>query len=96
MTAELIYSLVGIALFVLGLRGMVLHTALLRRLIAANVMGSGVLLVLVALAQRGDGPPDPLPHALVLTGLVVAVSITGLAVALGDRLRRAEADEDRR
>lgn len=96
MAAWLVYSLVGIGLFVLGLRAVVLHTTLLRRLIAANVMGSGVLLLLVALAQRGDGSPDPLPHALVLTGLVVAVSVTGLAVALGDRLRRAESAEEQR
>jgi len=43
--------------------------------------------VLVAVAYRGiDRAPDPIPHALVLTGIVVAVSATALALALARRL----------
>ena len=56
-------------------------------MLAINVCGAGVFLVFVALAYRGPGlAPDPVPHALVLTGIVVAVSATALAVALGRRL----------
>jgi multicomponent Na+:H+ antiporter subunit C len=41
----------------------------------------------VAVAYRGiDQPPDPVPQALVLTGIVVAVSATSLALALWQRL----------
>jgi len=55
--------------------------------LALNVMGAGVFLVLIAVAYRGAGTPaDPVPHALVLTGIVVAVSATALALALGKRL----------
>ena len=40
-------------------------------------------LVLVALGGRTPGAvPDPVPHAMVITGIVVAVSATALALAL--------------
>jgi multicomponent Na+:H+ antiporter subunit C len=56
-----------------------------------NVSGAGVFLVFVSLAYQGDSlPVDPIPHALVLTGLVVAISATALALALNRRLRELE------
>ena len=89
--AEILYSLVGVGLFALGLRGTLLRTSLLGRILSINVCGAGVFLVLVAIAYRGPGlNPDPLPHALVLTGIVVAVSATALALALGRRLRETD------
>ena len=33
---------------------------------------------------------DPVPHALVLTGIVVAVSATAMALALGKRLQELD------
>ena len=89
--AETLYSLVGIGLFALGLRGALLRRSLLGRILAINICGAGVFLVLVAIAYRGPGlAPDALPHALVLTGIVVAVSATALALALGRRLRETD------
>lgn len=85
MTPGLIYALAGVALFVLGLAGLILLTSALRRILAFNLMGSGVFLVLVGLAQR-DGGVDPVPQAMVLTGIVVAVAATALALALARRL----------
>ena len=85
------YALTGIGLFTLGLRGALLRRSLLGRVIAINVCGAGVFMLLVAIAYRGPGQdPDALPHALVLTGIVVAVSATALALALGRRLRESE------
>jgi multicomponent Na+:H+ antiporter subunit C len=76
-----------VALFALGLRATLVHEALLRRVLALNLMGAGVFLMLIAVAYRGrDLPPDPVPQALVLTGIVVAVSATALALVLGRRL----------
>ena len=90
---EIIYGLTGVGLFALGLRGALLHRFLLGRVLALNVCGSGVFLVLVALAYRSPGsPPDAVPHALVLTGIVVAVSATALALALDRRLRATSGD----
>lgn len=94
MSQASLYSLVGIGLFTLGLYALIVHARLLRKILAINVMGSGVFLVLVALAYRGpDAPADPLPHAMVITGIVVAISATALALALMLRLR-AEAGGD--
>ena len=85
MTAGLLYGIVGAALFALGLAAMLVQRALLRKILAFNVMVSGAFLVLVGLAQR-DGGVDPVPHAMVLTGIVVTVAATALALALVRRL----------
>jgi multicomponent Na+:H+ antiporter subunit C len=91
MTQALIYALTGAVLFMLGVRTTLLRDALLPRLLALNVSGAGVFLIFVSIAYRGDGmPTDPVPHALVLTGLVVAISATALALALNRRLREME------
>jgi multicomponent Na+:H+ antiporter subunit C len=84
-----VYSAVAVVVIGLGVRGLVARPNLLSKVIALNVLGAGVFLLLVAIARREpDGPPDPVPHALVLTGLVVAVSMTAVAVALVRRLHR--------
>lgn len=81
MTAPLLYALAGAALWGIGLFGFIHLGHLLRRLMAFNLMGSGTFLVLTGLAQH-RGEPDPVPQALVLTGIVVAVAATALAVVL--------------
>ena len=94
LTAQWLYGLTGCLIVALGLRGALLHDSLLQRIVAINVMGAGVFLLLIAVAYRGPGlAPDPLPHALVLTGIVVAVSATALALALVRRLHAERDDE---
>lgn len=83
-----LYALVGVALFGLGLFGALVHAHPLRKILAVNIMGVGVFMVLIAGAWRSAAPPDPVPHALVITGIVVAVSATGLALALLRRIAR--------
>ena len=74
MSNAFLYASIGAGLFSLGLYALIIHAHLLRKILAINVMGSGVFLVLVALANRtGDKMPDPVPHAMVITGIVVAV-----------------------
>lgn len=81
------YILAGAALFAIGLSGVTMCAHPLRKILALNIMGSGVFLLLVAPADRLTGrAPDPVPHAMVLTGIVVAVSATALALALIRRL----------
>jgi len=94
LTAQWMYGLAGCVIMALGLRGALLHASLLQRIVAINVMGAGVFMLLVAVAYRGPVlPPDPLPHALVLTGIVVAVSATALALALARRLHAEQEDD---
>ena len=83
MSIPLLYALVGVGLFCLGLHALMMHDHLLRKILAINVMGSGVFLVLAAMAKRnGIAIPDPVPHAMIITGIVVAVAATALALVL--------------
>jgi len=83
MNVAFLYTLVGVGLFCLGLYALIVQAHLLRKILAFNIMGSGIFLVLVALAKRsGNAIPDPVPHAMVITGIVVAVSATALALTL--------------
>jgi multicomponent Na+:H+ antiporter subunit C len=87
VTQALLYILTGAVLFSIGLRGFLLHAHLLRKILAFNVMGSGIFLLLVGIAFRSQDPsPDPVPHALVLTGIVVSVSFTAFALVLIRRI----------
>jgi multicomponent Na+:H+ antiporter subunit C len=85
MSSGLLFACAGVLLFAMGMAGVILIGHLLRRILAFNVMGSGAFLILVGLAQRHD-IPDPVPQAMVLTGIVVAVAATALALALVRRL----------
>jgi multicomponent Na+:H+ antiporter subunit C len=89
--SHITFLLAGAALFALGLRKVFARVDALRRIIAVNVMGNGVFLVFIALAARvSPDRPDPVPHAMVLTGIVVAVCATGLALTLAERYREQE------
>ena len=87
MSSGLVFAAAGAVLFAMGLAGIVLIGHLLRRILAFNVMGSGAFLILVGLAQRAGGA-DTVPQAMVLSGIVVAVASTALALALARRLHR--------
>lgn len=97
MSHAFFYALVGTGLFTLGLYALIAYPHLLRKILAINVMGSGVFLVLVALANRTQ-EADPVPQAMVITGIVVAISATALALALMLRVQaetgRAELPEE--
>lgn len=90
-----LYLLAGLALFAIGFYSLAVQTHLLRRIMALNVMGSGVFLAFLSLALKSAAPmPDPVPHAMVLTGIVVAVCATGLALALADRVQALDGKEE--
>jgi len=82
-----LYKMAGITLFCIALYGVLANEHLLRKILALNLMGSGIFLLLVALAGNTTTPfPDPVPHAMVLTGIVVAVSSTAFALTLTRRI----------
>lgn len=85
----------GLGLWLLGLHGLMSVPSLLRRIIAVNIMASGVFMIMVALASRSD-PPDPVLQALVVTGLVVGVSATAFAVRLYRALQVPETGGEKR
>lgn len=93
MSVGALYAFCGAVLFAAGLLAFGAARHVLRKVLALNVLSGGVFLVLVGFAQRA-GEPDPVAHALVLTGIVVAVSATGLALALARRLPGVRLPED--
>lgn len=89
MSAATLYGLCGAVLVGLGLFGLIVHAPPLRKILAFNLIGGGVFLLFGVVARRGAGMGfggDPVPQALVITGLVVAFAATALAVALLLRL----------
>jgi multicomponent Na+:H+ antiporter subunit C len=86
VTQVTLYAATGLLLFCTGLYGLLAREHLLRKILALNVMGTGIFLFLVAVARREpELPPDPVPHAMVLTGIVVTVSATAFVLALARR-----------
>lgn len=92
MSGATLYGLVAAALVGAGLYGLIVNPQPLRKILAFNVIGSGVFLLFGAVARRGAAlgmGADPVPQALIITGIVVAFSATALAVALLLRLHDA-------
>jgi len=90
MTAAFVYALAGVGIFCLGFHGLIVHAHIMRKALALNFMGTGIFLVIVALADRSTAKgPDPVPDAIVLTSIVVAVSTTALLLALFGRFNRS-------
>ena len=89
----------AVALFVIGLYTVVRHSNLIKRIIGINIMGTGIFLFFVAIGNVTGGQPpiidganpdavyiNPLPSALILTGIVVVVSITVYSLSLVIRI----------
>ncbi|HKD56368.1 MAG TPA: NADH-quinone oxidoreductase subunit K [Hyphomicrobiaceae bacterium] len=91
MTSTEIFALCATSLVGLGLFGIITNPQPLRKIVAFNVIGNGVFLLFGVVAHRGAAAglgADPVPQALVITGIVVAFSATALAVALLLRLAK--------
>lgn len=95
MNTATFYALIGTGLFSIALFGLFTLRDLLRKILSVNLLGSGVFLILVSLAGRAtDAPPDAVSHAMVITGIVVAVSATALALNLMLKLSEATGSTD--
>ena len=89
MNAAILHGFCSTVLVGLGLYGLIMHPEPLRKILAFNLVGGGVFLLFGVVARRGAAMGfggDPVPQALVITGLVVAFAATALAVALLLRL----------
>jgi multicomponent Na+:H+ antiporter subunit C len=92
MNTPTLFGLCGAVLVGLGLYGLIVNPQPLRKILSFNLIGSGVFLLFGVVARRGAAlgmGGDPVPQALVITGIVVAFSATALAVALLLRLHAA-------
>ena len=89
MSVETLFALCACLLIGIGLYGLIVLPHPLRKLVAFNIMGSGVFVLFGALARRGAAAgmlADPVPQALLITAIVVAFAATAVTVALLLRL----------
>ena len=87
-----VFGLCGAVTAGLGLYGLITDAQALRKILAFNLLGAGAFLVFGVVARRGAAAGfggDPVPQALVITGMVVAFAATAMAVALLLRLFNA-------
>ena len=93
--------LTAMVLFSLGLYTVIMRRNLIKKIIGLNIMETSVFLLLVSIGYLEDGIApimiegatpsimvNPIPQALILTGIVVAVSTTSLALALVVKLNK--------
>ncbi|MBS4031831.1 MAG: cation:proton antiporter subunit C [Clostridiales bacterium] len=89
---------VSIVLFCIGIYTILSRSNLMKKIIGINIMGNAIFLLLIAAANiRGGIAPivphggelpegvyyvNPLPAALVLTGIVVSLSVTAFALSI--------------
>lgn len=91
----------SLILFGIGCFTVLTHSNLLKKVIGINIMESSIFLIFIAAGNiRGGAVPitsstgedlmyiNPLPSALILTGIVVSVSVTAFALALIMKLYR--------
>jgi len=82
-----------IALFLLGIRGLIYKHNLIKKVIALNIIISAIVVLFVyqgslsgqlapILVAGVNNIVDPLPQALMLTAIVVGVCLTALALVL--------------
>jgi len=87
------YYLVSVILFVIGFHTMLTHNNLIKKIMGMNIMDTALFLFFVSIGYiRGGQAPiiisgvekyvNPVPSALILTGIVISVSFTAFALAL--------------
>jgi multicomponent Na+:H+ antiporter subunit C len=92
------------AILLVGIYGMLAAPHFVRKLMGMNIMQTAIIVFFLALAAKTDATfpltgtdgvapaaaeyVNPLPHALMLTAIVVGVSTTGVALALVIRIHR--------
>lgn len=94
---------VAVALLMLGLYVMIAQGNLLKKLVGMNIFQTAIILFFLLLSVKRHatlpivpgtvadvrGFMNPLPHALMLTAIVVMVATTGVALAILIRLHAA-------
>lgn len=91
----MIFAIAGGLLFIIGLHGLFTRRNLVMRIMAANIAAAGTFVVILSASGRAGATADPVAQAMVLTGIVVAVSVTAFALSLIGRLKHDRAAEGR-
>jgi len=90
---------VSVALLLIGLYTMIARRNMIKKIMGLNILSTSVFLFLVSVAYKEGGAPpiwvdgvevyvNPLPHALVLTGIVVGLAVTSFALVLAIKIHK--------
>jgi multicomponent Na+:H+ antiporter subunit C len=95
------YYIASLILFLIGLHTILAHSNIIKKIMGINIMETSVFLFFVSIGYiKGFQAPilvegsekvdfvNPIPSALILTGIVVAVSVTAYALSLAIKLYR--------
>lgn len=85
MTGGTLFGLCGAIVVGLGLYGVLVQPHPLRKILAFNLLASGMFILFGVVARRGAAAGfagDPVPHGLLITAIVVSFAATALAIAL--------------
>lgn len=96
----MIYNLVFIILFLLGLYTILIKKSLIKMVIGLNIMEASIFFWVIAVNNNGGMMPiyqlstetqltvDPVPQALILTGIVIGASTTAFLLTLIIELKK--------
>lgn len=89
------YYIAALIIFLIGLHTILAHSNIIKKIMGINIMESAIFLFFVSVGYiRGSIAPiaiegveqgafvNPVPSALILTGIVVGVSVTAYALSL--------------
>lgn len=95
----------SILIFLVGLYGIITKPHLIKKLISLAILNSGVILFFIATAYRLGGTApitgidvkrmvDPVPHALMLTAIVIGISSLAVGLSLAVKVYQQEKTMD--
>lgn len=96
------FQVAAIVLFGIGFSTLLMNNNIIKKIIGMNIMDTGIFLLFISIGYIDDRSApiftstknsiqdfiNPLPSALILTGIVVAVSISSIALGIGIRLHK--------
>ena len=96
----MIYNIVFVILFILGLYTVLVKKSMIKMVIGLNIMESAIFFWVISLSNTGNLIPivqtymeekavnDPVPQALILTGIVIGASTTAFLLTLIIELKK--------
>jgi len=99
MIMDNMYYFTALVLFVIGFHTVLTHSNIIKKIMGINIMETAIFLFFVSIGYiKGGQAPitlvgvsdkafvNPIPSALILTGIVVSMSVTAYGLALAVKL----------
>jgi len=73
-------DVIAVALFMIGLYGLIARRNIVKTIICIGVMEMGIILFFLTIHAHPDA--DPIPQALMITAIVIGVAVTAVALVM--------------